>query len=150
MDTEYYQRQIRGHEPGANLAASFSSSRQGAARVRPDWSNGTRVDRHGLWVKPARILGATTRTFERSWSAVNRSTCAVKASVLSLGWFTARPTPPWIPKLWSTWTPTASSVAGARRCLVLLGRGLVRLKHRLTSCCTCCCSRTDGSPNKEY
>ena len=29
--------------------------------MQPDWTHRTRIDRHGLWVKPGRILGVTAR-----------------------------------------------------------------------------------------
>ena len=40
--------------------------RVGAARIQPDWSQRSRIDRHGLWVKPGRVLGVTARSLREN------------------------------------------------------------------------------------
>ena len=66
VDTEYYQRKVRGRGAGRrahDLVLQFSN---GAVRLQPDWSQRTRVDRHGLWIKPGRILGVTARSLREA------------------------------------------------------------------------------------
>ena len=52
VDTEYYQRQVRGRLAGRKANDLILQFPVGAARVQPDWGQGTRIDRHALWVKP--------------------------------------------------------------------------------------------------
>ena len=66
VDTEYYQRKVRGRGAGRrphDLVLQFSN---GAVRLQPDWSQRIRVDRHGLWIKPGRILGVTARSLREA------------------------------------------------------------------------------------
>ena len=58
VDTEYFQRQVRGPH-----VLRFPV---GAARIQPDWSQRSRIDRHGLWVKPGRVLGVTARSLREN------------------------------------------------------------------------------------
>ncbi|OLQ15436.1 hypothetical protein AK812_SmicGene287 [Symbiodinium microadriaticum] len=61
VDTEYYQRQVRGRGAGRRPHDLVLRFPQGAVRMQPDWTHRTRIDRHGLWIKPGRILGVTAR-----------------------------------------------------------------------------------------
>ena len=62
VDTEYYQLQVRGRGAGRKANDLVLQFPVGAARIQPDWGQRTRIDRHGLWVKPGRVLGASART----------------------------------------------------------------------------------------
>ena len=70
VDTEYYQRQVRGRGTGRRPHDLVLRFPQRAVRLQPEWTHRTRIDRHGLWVKPGRILGVTARvlrdTLERA------------------------------------------------------------------------------------
>ena len=61
VDTEYFQRQVRGRGAGRRPHDLVLRFPQGAVRMQPDWTHRTRIDRHGLWIKPGRILGVTAR-----------------------------------------------------------------------------------------
>ena len=52
VDTEYFQRQVRGRGTGRRPHDLVLRFPQGAVRMQPDWTHRTRIDRHGLWIKP--------------------------------------------------------------------------------------------------
>ena len=54
VDTEYYQRKVRGRGAGRRPRDLVLQFPHGAVRLQPDWSQRTRVDRHGLWITPGR------------------------------------------------------------------------------------------------
>ena len=137
MDTEYYQRQVRGRRAGRQANDLVLQFPVGAARIQPDWGQRTRIDRHGLWVKPGRVLGATARTLqdelercesvhlsrEGDCSQPGAVHCHCKAyaavdseAVVDLGVY----------ERFGGW---------------LLWRGLVKAKRWTCSWCTCCSTR---------
>ena len=59
VDTEFYQRKIRGR--GAGRKPNDIEMDQGAARLQPSWDGGSRIDRTGLLVNYSRVLGVTDR-----------------------------------------------------------------------------------------
>ena len=66
VDTEYFQRQVRGRGAGRRPHALVLRFPAGAARIQPDWSQRSCIDRHGLWVKPGRVLGVTARSLREN------------------------------------------------------------------------------------
>ena len=142
VDTEYYQRQVRGRGAGRQPHDLILQFPAGAARVQPDWSNRTHVDRH---VKPKRILGATTRTLREELERCESVHLCRKGECTQPGAVHC--------KAYSAADSEALVDLGAYgkfggwRCLILLGRGTVKMKCRLTSWCTCCCSRA-ASPRR--
>ena len=61
VDTEYYQRKIRGRGVGRKPHDVVVKLDQGAARLQPTWDGGSRIDRTGLLVQYSRVLGVTDR-----------------------------------------------------------------------------------------
>ena len=61
VDTEYYQRKIRGRGVGRKPHDVVVKLDQGAARLQPTWDGGSRIDRTGLLVHYSRVLGVTDR-----------------------------------------------------------------------------------------
>ena len=61
VDTEYYQRKIRGRGVGRKPHDVVIKLDQRAARLQPTWDGGSRIDRTGLLVHYSRVLGVTDR-----------------------------------------------------------------------------------------
>ena len=61
VDTEYYQRKIRGRGVGRKPRDVVIKLDQGAARLQLTWDGGSRIDRTGLLVHYSRVLGVTDR-----------------------------------------------------------------------------------------
>ena len=61
VDTEYYQRKIRGRGIGRKPHDVVVKLDQGAARLQPTWDGGSRIDRTRLLVHYSRVLGVTDR-----------------------------------------------------------------------------------------
>ena len=61
VDTEYYQRKIRGRGVGRKPHDVLVKLDQGAAQLQPAWDGGSRIDRRGLLVRDSRVLGVTDR-----------------------------------------------------------------------------------------
>ena len=143
VDTEHYQRQVRGRGAGRKVKDLILQFPIGAARIQPDWGQRTRIDRHGLWVKPGRVLGATARTLREelercdSVHLCRESDCSQPGAVHC--------------KAYSAVDSEAVVGLGAYgrfsgwRCLVLLWRGLVKTKRWIASWCTCCSTRPTTS-----
>ena len=66
-DTEFYQREVRGRGTNRRPHDLVVVMDAGVVRLQLDPERRTRIDRHGLWVHPSRVLGATTR---RVWELV--------------------------------------------------------------------------------
>ena len=150
VDTEYYQRQVRGRGAGRRPHDLVLRFPQGAVRMQPDWTHRTRIDRHGLWIKPGRILGVTARALREHLERADqihlcrsedcsqpgayhcKEFAAIDAdSVIDLG---------------------AYGRLDGWRALVLFWRGLRSLKrllHGLLWCCSCrSCRRTTEAPRQ--
>ena len=60
-DTEFYQREVRGRGTNRKPNDLVVVMDAGVTRLQLDPERRERIDRHGLWVHPSRVLGATTR-----------------------------------------------------------------------------------------
>ena len=150
VDTEYFQRQVRGRGAGRRPHDLVLRFPQGAVRMQPDWTHRTRIDRHGLWIKPGRILGVTARALREHLERADqihlcrsddctqpgayhcKEFAAIDAdSVIDLG---------------------AYGRLDGWRALVLFWRGLRSLKrllHGFLLCCSCrSCRRTTEAPRQ--
>ena len=59
-DTEFYQREVRGRGTNQKPNDLVVVMDAGVTRLQLDPERRERIDRHGLWVHPSRVLGATT------------------------------------------------------------------------------------------
>ena len=137
VDTEYFQRQVRGRGTGRRPHDLVLRFPQGAVRMQPDWTHRTRIDRHGLWVKPGRILGVTARALRDHLERADQIHLCRTEGCTQPGEYHC--------KEFAAIDPDSVIDLGGRldswRALVLLWRGLRSLRKVLASCLRCCSCR---------
>ena len=143
VDTEYYQRQVRGRGTGRRPHDLVLRFPQGAVRLQPDWTHRTRIDRHGLWIKPGRILGVTARTLRESLERAEQVHLCRAEDCTQPGEFHCKE----FAALDSVIDLGAYGCLDSWRVLVLGWRALRSLRRVLSGCLRCCsCRRSTEAP----
>ena len=72
VDSEFFQRGVKGRGSERKLNDLVVSLDEQIARIKPDGDHWARVDRHGLWVKIREVKGATSRPIRHSLEAESK------------------------------------------------------------------------------